>query len=304
MDAAGLLRAVGPLGLAITTKDILNLDSSNIQAEEWEIIARHIHEDSPGYDGVVVTHGTDTMAYTASMMTFMLRGLKIPVVFTGSQLPVTHPLTDAIDNLRCAVAMALTGLPGIFVAFDRQVILGCRAVKVRTSSLDAFESVNYPPIGQVTAQGLQLHPERLREDADDTALRFEIERRVYLIKLTPTTPPELFGALKALGCRGVILEAFGLGGLQFIRRDIITALGDLVGEGVVVAVCSQCLYEPSSLDSYEVGVRARRMGVLSAGDMTSEAAYTKLMWILGQTDDPEEAARMFLGNMAGEIMDT
>ena len=125
----------------ITAKDILNLDSSNIQPEEWQFIAKNIDREYKNYDGIVITHGTDTMAYTASALSYMLQGIPIPVVLTGSQLPVLHPLTDAISNLGAALAFAASGIGGIYLAFNRKIILGCRAVKVRTTNFDAFESV-------------------------------------------------------------------------------------------------------------------------------------------------------------------
>ena len=139
----------------ISVKDVICLDSSNIRPEEWQLIARHIFEDRAGYDGIVVSHGTDTMAYTASAVTFMLPNIDIPVVFTGSQLPLTDMLSDGPDNLRTAFAMAASGAPGVFLAFDRKVMLGCRAVKVRASGFSAFESVNarYAASGQQTGAG-------------------------------------------------------------------------------------------------------------------------------------------------------
>ena len=146
MDGEDLARRIPFLtdSYTVTVRDILHLDSSNIQPEEWQLIARAVYAERTGYDGIVVTHGTDTMAYTASVLSFMLRGIPIPVVLTGSQLPIEHPLTDALENLRIAFAMACSGAAGVFVAFDRKVILGCRAVKTRTKDFDAFESVNWP----------------------------------------------------------------------------------------------------------------------------------------------------------------
>ena len=117
----------------ITVRDLMCLDSSNIRPAEWQLIARTIFEARQDFDGIVVSHGTDTMAYTASAVTFMLPGLDKCVVFTGSQLPLTDELSDGPDNLRTAFAMAATGHPGVFVAFDRKVMLGCRAVKTRAS---------------------------------------------------------------------------------------------------------------------------------------------------------------------------
>jgi L-asparaginase len=138
----------------VTTRDLFQLDSSNIQPEEWQLIASCIAESYRHYDGIVITHGTDTMAYTSSVLSFMLWNIPVPVVLTGSQLPVSHPLTDAKDNLFCAFAMAASGTPGVFLAFNRKVMRGCRAVKVRTMSFDAFESINCPPVAKVDVGGL------------------------------------------------------------------------------------------------------------------------------------------------------
>ena len=114
-----LLSVLGTLPYEVTVRDILQLDSTNIQPEEWQFIAQQVFENRYGYDGVVITHGTDTMAYTASMLTFMLQGIDLPIVLTGSQLPMSNPLSDAPYNLRCALEMAVSGIPGVFIAFDR-----------------------------------------------------------------------------------------------------------------------------------------------------------------------------------------
>ena len=151
---AHLLSMLGRLPYDVTVQDILQLDSTNIQPEEWQFIAERVYTLRKGYAGVVVTHGTDTMAYTASMLTFMLSGLDVPVVLTGSQLPISNPLSDAPYNLRCALEMAVSGVPGVFIAFDRKVLLGCRSVKVRTTGFNAFESVKAPVVAEVNSDGL------------------------------------------------------------------------------------------------------------------------------------------------------
>ena len=141
----------------LTIKDILLLDSSNIQPEEWKLIATEVFSHIDEYDAIIITHGTDTMAYTSSMLSFMLQNPNIPIIFTGSQLPISHPLTDAISNLKTAFTMALSNLNGIFLAFDRKIYLGCRAVKVRTSGFNAFESINYDCIAYIDSKGLNIN---------------------------------------------------------------------------------------------------------------------------------------------------
>ena len=284
----------------IQSRNILNLDSSNIQSEEWQLIARSVYESLPDYDGIVVTHGTDTMAYTASMLTFMLENLKKPVVLTGSQMPISLPLSDAPGNLAAAFAAVDAGLHGVSVAFNHKIILGCRAVKVRAMGIDAFASVNSPIRGEVMANGLAVYDNSPPPEGE-TALNSRLCNDVFLLKLIPGTNPRIFDALAQLPYRGVILEAFGAGGLHFIRRDLSEKIRALVEKGIAVVVCSQCLYDASDFSIYEVGRKILEAGAIPAGDMTTEAAVTKLMWALGQTDDPARVRQIFEENLAGEV---
>ncbi len=285
----------------ITTKDILHLDSSNIQPEEWVIIARSVYEAHKDYDGIIITHGTDTMAYTSSILSYMLRNIPIPVVLTGSQLPMTHPLTDAADNMRYAFAMAASGVPGIFLSFNRKIILGSRAVKVRTTGFDAFESVNYPYIAQIDSNGLNINEKKITMPKGECELLDSLCPDVFLIKLTPGLNPEIFDVLLQMNYKGIVIEAFGAGGLHFINRDLISKLEKMVESGISVVVSSQCLYERSDLSIYQVGQLALEKGVISAYDMTTESAVTKLIWALGQTKDPKEIKKIFETNYTGEI---
>ena len=282
----------------ITVKDVMCLDSSNIRPEQWQQIARHIYDAAGNYDGIVVSHGTDTMAYTASAVTFMLPGVPVPVVFTGSQVPLPEALSDGPDNLRTAFAMAASGQGGVFLAFDRQVMRGCRAVKVRASGFHAFESINAKYVGSVSSRRLELHlPPR---EQTEFSLKDSICKDVFLLKLTPGLQPEIFDMLVKMGYRGIVVEAFGLGGVNVLGQGL-SGIGRAVEQGVSVVVTTQCLYDSSDLRVYQVGNRLLDLGVIQGRDMTSEAAMTKLMWALGQGMSTQQIRDLFAQSLAGEI---
>ena len=217
------------------------------------------------------------------MLSFMLRDIDIPVVLTGSQYPIVRPDSDGRKNLHNAIIAASELTGGVYIAFGDAVIKGCRAVKTRTTSLNAFESINYPYIGAVANGGFIsfVRP----EPRGEFSCFIDIDPRVVLIKLIPGTSPAFLESVASCGIKGVVVEAFGLGGVH----------------NFPVVLTSQCLYEASSPDIYEVSHTLRDSGVISAADMTTEAAVTKLMWVLGHTHDMDKVRQMMAWDYCGEI---
>ena len=298
----GILDSVGRISgdIELAAEDYCSLDSANILPEDWINIAERIGAGAGEYDGYVIIHGTDTMAYTSSMLSFMLAGIPVPVVLTGSQMPLGMPMSDAMMNLHCAIWMAASGVPGVYLAFDRRIMLGCRAGKVRTVSFNAFESINYPYAGEVNAYGLQIYTEG-RAPAEGFRPRTDYSDRIAVLKLFPGMDPGTFSRLRENGIEGVYIEGFGLGGVPFLRRDFTAEIKKASSQGMPILVGSQCRYEGSDLSVYETGKRILDCGGIPVYDMTEEAIVTKLMWCLGQTKDCESIRRLFATDLTGEV---
>ncbi len=284
----------------ITVKDVMCLDSSNIRPQEWQQIAREVFELRGSFDGIVISHGTDTMAYTASAVSYMLPDIDVPVVFTGSQLPLAAVVSDGPDNLRTAFAMAAAGYPGVFLAFDRKVMLGCRAVKVRATDFSAFESINAQYAARVTGLGLTVDPRVIPRVKGPARLVNAISDEVFLLKLTPGLSPKIFDALVDMGYKGIVIEAFGLGGVNVLNEGL-DGIRSAVEKGISVVITTQCLYDSSDLRVYQVGNRLLQLGVIQGRDMTTEAAMTKLMWAIGQGMSQKEIRKLFELSLAGEV---
>lgn len=296
LPAAELIAAIPKRdGVEVEGHDVFRMDSSNIQPEEWVRLARAADEALHEADGVVITHGTDTMGYTAAALSYMLAGCRKPVILTGSQLPLGVPLSDAETNLSCALEVACAQVPGTYVCFNRRLIWGTRAVKTHTTSFDAFSSVNHAPAGHIDSEGVHFdHPQPM---TDRYQLRATVDPRVFLLKLVPGTQPNVLDFVAQAGYRGLVIEAFGLGGLHYIRRNLVEKLRMLREKGIRVLVVTQCMYEKADLSIYEVGVQMLRSDVISGLDMTTEAAVTKLMWALSR-ENPDELLQT---SLCGEV---
>lgn len=265
-----------------TGSDVFHLDSSNIQPEEWRTLASAIRIALKDADGCIITHGTDTMAYTAAALSFMLLDINKPVVLTGSQLPLKGPITDARNNLREAAEAARHLERGVYVCFHHKIIAGTRAVKMRTTSFDAFDSVNASLCGEIDAAGVHIRRFLRAPELSENVFGDDIDPHVFLLKLVPGTSPEIFKHIAAMGYKGLVVEAFGLGGLHYIRRNLVGAMRELADQGIPVLVTTQCMYEKADFSIYEVGRDVTGGNIFSGRDMTSEAAVAKLMWALGK----------------------
>ncbi len=288
-------------GFEVEEEELFMMDSSNMQPEEWTKLAGCIYDRRKQYDGMVVIHGTDTLAYTASALSFALQNIEIPVVLTGSQVSIENPIADATENCRAALHMAASGCAGVYVAFNRKIIMGTRASKVRTRSFDAFESIDYPYAARINSGGLMVNSAVVRTPKLPCVLQNQFCTDVFLLKIFPGISPDIFQRLASMGIRGIYIEAFGIGGLPFARRNLTKAVHEVVEAGMVVAVGSQCLYEGSDFSVYEVGRQVLESGVIETGNMTTEAAVTKLMWALGQYRDTEDVKRVMQTSLLGEI---
>ncbi|PTL78684.1 asparaginase [Vitiosangium sp. GDMCC 1.1324] len=277
-----------------------NVDSSEMQPELWSRLASRLYHRLPDFDGAVVTHGTDTLAYTASALSFMLPGLPKPVVMTGSQRPLGEIRSDARLNLIDAVLSALQGPPEVSICFDSHLYRGNRSRKVKVSEYDAFESPNCPLLGTLGvdatfAPGLrQKGPFRLRE---------KLEPRVFLLKVFPGLDPALPLALLPQ-VRGLVLEAYGAGNYPSdatLGRSLLPLFREARERGVPVVVVSQAHRNGVDLSLYESGAAALREGALSGGDMTPSAALVKLMQGLAYYRDREALARFIQTPTVGEM---
>lgn len=294
----------------IVCKEILNLDSTNIQPEEWKVMAEAVCEGARTCDGIVIAHGTDTMAYSAAALTFMLKNLNKPVVLTGSQLPIENPHTDAKRNMLDAFRTAADGRAGVYIVFHGRILRGVRARKMYTKRLDAFHSINVPDEGKIKDGEIiwrredsasEGHSLSSQSDSGMMSLNTNMDTRVFLCKLTPGIDGKLLESVIDMGYRGIVLEAFGCGGVPYFRRSLLSSIHRAIDSGAVVAVATQCEYDGCDLEVYEVGRKAAAAGCLSGMDMTAEALVVKMMWALGNAENPGQVRKIMNTCYAGEF---
>jgi len=263
----------------ISVQDLCLIDSSNLEPEYWSRWAEVIGDNYNDYDGFVLSHGTDTMAYTSSALTHMLINLGKPVVLTGAQVPLSLSNTDARSNLQLAFTIAVSGLPGVFIAFGNKVIKGDCAKKIFSKNFNAFESVNETPVLFFSKSGMKKNlPDR--QIVGGFRVENKMEAKVMAITVTPGLKPAIIDFAVEKGYKGIVLELYGAGGINTEKNDFLPAIRRALKKGVKIVCVSQCLFDGVDLSLYPMGILAAQAGVESGAGMTLEAALTKLMWIL------------------------
>ena len=278
---------------------LLNLDSTNITPAHWLEMANCIRKYYDGYDGFVLTHGTDTMAYTAAGLSYLIQGSPKPIVLTGAQKPIGFDSTDSKVNLTDALRCATEDLPGVSIVFDGKVIPGTRAKKTRSKSFQAFSSINFPYLG-VLRDGVLLR--YIRPECQVAPVFYDqLDTAVALLKLVPGMGREAADFLLERN-HALVIESFGVGGLPE-SGGFYACVRDWMDRGRIVVVTTQVQNEGSDLAVYNVGHRLKRdLGVLESYDMTIEAAVAKLMWALAQTRDSRAVAALFYTPVAQDIL--
>lgn len=306
LSAEKLLEALpeGTSDIEVIKQDLFQLDSANAQPHHWVEIAAAIKEADESIenlDGIVVLHGTDTMAYSASATSFFIQEFGRPIVFTGSQIAASVPWSDGPRNLLDALRVAAWGDIGeVCIVFNGEIHRATRTRKIRERALDAFDTFDQTPLG-VLAREIVLYESRMRRTDPSPQYDFALDERVFLLKTFPGMNPDVFSKIVELGYKGIVIEGFGSGNIPTQENSLTSAIREVVEGGYPVFISSQCAFGQADLSLYEVGKAALEVGALSAHDMTSEAAVVKLMWVLGHTKDLEEIEEMMTTNYVGEI---
>lgn len=278
------------------------IDSANLVPADWARIAGVVVEQWHNYDGFVLLHGTDTMAYTASALSFLLRGCDKPVILTGSQIPLAQPRTDALDNLATSLILAASGrVHEVCIYFRGRLLRGNRARKVRSTGFDAFDSPNAPWLGEV---GIDLH---LRDDLllpkgePDFRIPTFDASRVAVLNVYPGMPASLLDAVLASpGLQGLVLATYGVGNPPDADKALMDSLQRALQAGISVLNISQCYQGQVSQGAYATGAALNRIGVIPGNDLTPEAAFAKLHVLLALGYSGERLAALLTRSLCGE----
>jgi len=297
-----------PKGLGnieVIKRELYQLDSANAQPHHWQTLAGAIKEVSEEIDdlqGIVISHGTDTMTYASAAVSFMIQDFGRPIVFTGAQIPASTPWSDGPRNLLDAMRVAAFGdLGETVIVFNGEIHRATRTKKVRVNSYDAFDSVDPSPIG-ILAREIVLYEGRKKRDMT-LIPRFDtrLDDRVFLLKVFPGIPSQTLTKIMEMGYHGIVIEGFGSGNIPTDENALTGGILQAIDQGCFVVISSQCAFGQADLSIYEVGRAAMDVGAMSAFDMTSEAALVKLAWVLGHTRDSDRVREMMSISYVGEI---
>jgi L-asparaginase len=278
------------------------IDSSNVTPEDWFRISQDIESRFDDFDGFVVLHGTDTMAYTASALSFMLEDLSKPVIVTGSQIPWSQMRTDARDNLITSLLLAANyDIPEVGLYFHNRLYRGNRARKLDASGFHAFESPNFPAIAEVGTKIKVNNELLLTEPAETLKIRKITKPQVIILSLFPGFPAELLENVISSSIRGLVLMTYGMGNAPCNDQLLLKLLRKASDQGVVIVNCTQCYKGTVDMSGYETGRTLMDTGVISGFDMTPEATLTKLSYLLSSELSVEEIKQQMQTNLRGEL---
>jgi L-asparaginase type I len=276
---------------------VMNIDSTNMTPAHWATLAERIKKNYNHFDGFVVAQGTDTMAYTASALSFALQSLSKPIICTGALMPLNELGTDGRNNFIYACRLATYDLAEVAIVFGSKVIRGNRATKYREAFFDVFESPNFPLLGEIL-RPITLNDWRKKRRKRIPKFMPTFNGNVAVIKLFPGFNGNYLNHLIDSDIEGIILEGFGPGN---IPRALITAIQRGIDKKIPIVVSTQMAHGRTNLEAYEVGYKALKSGVIETKDMTTESCVTKLMWVLSQTKNMHKIRKMMLTDYAGEI---